>query len=161
MCVWLFLMFNLSFLGDYFVQKNLKIGEGPCPCLELWHLWLRKLSNNESDSRHCTLVGAAGVLNLMGRFLKAWGCFLTLIVNLEFSLYIFTISLPCVALLSSSISCPHKNSCTDQKTSLTDPPYYQTCYMFSCLVEAFEKVSLFVFDLMCQHCCLSDQNLII
>ena len=115
MCVWLFLMFNLSFLGDYFVQKNLKIGEGPCPCLEIWHLWLRKLSNNEPDSRHCTLVGAAGVLNLMGRFLKAWGCFLTLIVNLEFSLYIFTISLPCVALLSSSISCPHKNSCTDQR----------------------------------------------
>ncbi|CAN6912649.1 unnamed protein product [Brassica oleracea] len=45
-------------LKNLFGLKN-RNGEGPCPCLELWHLWLRKLSNNEPDSRHCTLVGAA------------------------------------------------------------------------------------------------------
>jgi hypothetical protein len=39
-------------------------------------VWLRNLSNNEPDSpRAC-------VCNLMGRFLKAWGCFLLLIANL-------------------------------------------------------------------------------
>ncbi|VVB17595.1 unnamed protein product [Arabis nemorensis] len=62
----------VSLGSEIFEETNL-IGEGPCPCLELWYLWLRKLSNIEPDSRHCT-IDQKSVKEMAGNNIERSNC---------------------------------------------------------------------------------------
>jgi len=60
------------------------IGEGPCPCLEPWHLWLRNLSNNEpdlcvqSDGSIFKGLGLLSIIDCQSRILPIYICLLVL-----------------------------------------------------------------------------------